>query len=569
MMMGLVAKNAILLVDKANEARQQGATLFNALIEAGSTRLRPILMTTLAMVIGMLPLALAKGAGAELNSGLAWVLIGGLSSSMFLTLVVVPVIYYIFTRVMEKIKERRNKNRLTAVHVNTVSKIATTTTIIVFILLISTTAQAQPQKLSLKEAIDKGLAGNAQIKLAQLEETKAAYSTKEAQSNLYPNIAANGIYNRNIKAPVFFFPQFGVDPSGGFTIDDKNLVPVKAASKNTYSAAATLSMPIWNKEINAGIKTAKLNEQLAKANTLISKVQLTDEITKAYYNALISNNGKELVEQSVKRAGIALASAKSLHQQGIGLDADTLAAFVNLETLKLNRFKSSNTILQAGNYLKYLSGISLDTEIELTDDLTTGELMVEPLGVSLKTAADNRPEIIQNKITKETAIAQLQVEKSRYYPNFNFISQYQIQSQANDFKLKNYTWPNSLFAGLQINIPIFSGFKNNIKVKQGKLSIEQVNIQQQQLTEQISLEVRNTYQALKETYSIWKDESNIIPSAERNFQLINSRWQKGVAKYNEVADAELMLIQAKNNQLQAAYNYLMAKAAYLKAINYK
>lgn len=93
MMVGLVAKNAILLVDFANQAKLEGAGTVEALIEAGRTRLRPILMTTLAMAIGFLPIALAEGAGSEWKNGLAWALIGGLTSSMILTLFIVPVVY--------------------------------------------------------------------------------------------------------------------------------------------------------------------------------------------------------------------------------------------------------------------------------------------------------------------------------------------------------------------------------------------------------------------------------------------------------------------------------------------
>ncbi|CCG52233.1 Probable multidrug resistance protein. AcrB/AcrD/AcrF family protein [Flavobacterium indicum GPTSA100-9 = DSM 17447] len=96
MLIGLVTKNAILLVDFANHRKAEGETTFNALIQANHARLRPILMTTIAMVIGMIPIALAKGAAAEMNNGLAWVIIGGLISSLFLTLVVVPVVYAIF-----------------------------------------------------------------------------------------------------------------------------------------------------------------------------------------------------------------------------------------------------------------------------------------------------------------------------------------------------------------------------------------------------------------------------------------------------------------------------------------
>jgi HAE1 family hydrophobic/amphiphilic exporter-1 len=93
MLMGLVTKNAILLVDFANKARERGSDRRQALIDAGELRLRPIVMTTLAMIFGMLPTALALGAGAEFRAPMAHAVIGGLIASTLLTLVVVPVVY--------------------------------------------------------------------------------------------------------------------------------------------------------------------------------------------------------------------------------------------------------------------------------------------------------------------------------------------------------------------------------------------------------------------------------------------------------------------------------------------
>lgn len=98
-LIGLVAKNAILLVDFTNQIRHnKGLSTFDALVEAGKERLRPILMTSFAMIFGMLPIAMATGNGSELKNGMAWVIIGGLISSMILTLVVVPVVYLLFDK---------------------------------------------------------------------------------------------------------------------------------------------------------------------------------------------------------------------------------------------------------------------------------------------------------------------------------------------------------------------------------------------------------------------------------------------------------------------------------------
>lgn len=92
-LLALVTKNAILLVDFIKESRHKGTERKEAILEAASIRLRPILMTTLAMIFGMIPLAVASGTGAELRQPMAIAIIGGLISSTLLTLLVVPVIY--------------------------------------------------------------------------------------------------------------------------------------------------------------------------------------------------------------------------------------------------------------------------------------------------------------------------------------------------------------------------------------------------------------------------------------------------------------------------------------------
>lgn len=102
MLIGLVAKNAIMIVDFANMRKAAGANTHDALIQANHARLRPILMTTIAMIFGMIPIAIAKGAGAEMNNGLAWVIIGGLTSSLFLTLIIVPVVYSLFDSILRR-----------------------------------------------------------------------------------------------------------------------------------------------------------------------------------------------------------------------------------------------------------------------------------------------------------------------------------------------------------------------------------------------------------------------------------------------------------------------------------
>lgn len=104
MLMGLVTKNSILIVDFTNQLKAEGKHFKDALIIAGKERMRPILMTTLSMAIGMLPIALAKGTAAEWKNGLAWIIIGGLLSSLVLTVYLVPMVYFLVDTAKLKFK---------------------------------------------------------------------------------------------------------------------------------------------------------------------------------------------------------------------------------------------------------------------------------------------------------------------------------------------------------------------------------------------------------------------------------------------------------------------------------
>lgn len=111
MLVGLVTKNAILVVDFTNTLRKNGNSVLKSLLTAVNLRLRPIFMTAVSTVAGMLPIALSHGAGSEWKRGLGWVLIGGMISSMLLTLIVVPVIYFLADKIKSILQKHLRSTR--------------------------------------------------------------------------------------------------------------------------------------------------------------------------------------------------------------------------------------------------------------------------------------------------------------------------------------------------------------------------------------------------------------------------------------------------------------------------
>jgi len=100
-LVGLITKHGILIVEFANQLQEQGSSKLNAVIESAALRLRPILMTTAAMVLGAIPLALATGAGAESREQIGWVIVGGMTFGTLLTLFIVPAFYLLIAKTLD------------------------------------------------------------------------------------------------------------------------------------------------------------------------------------------------------------------------------------------------------------------------------------------------------------------------------------------------------------------------------------------------------------------------------------------------------------------------------------
>lgn len=114
MLIGIVLNNAILLIDRAKQLRKEGLTADEAVKEAGKNRLRPIFMTTLTTVGGMLPLALASGSGSAYQAPLATIIIGGLLFATLITLLLIPSVYMLFEDIgngLRKLFKRKNKDK--------------------------------------------------------------------------------------------------------------------------------------------------------------------------------------------------------------------------------------------------------------------------------------------------------------------------------------------------------------------------------------------------------------------------------------------------------------------------
>lgn len=566
-MIGLVGKNAILLVDRANHNRETGMNVTDALLEAAKTRLRPIIMTTATLVLGVVPIAISKGASNEMKSGLAIVLIGGLTSSLFLTLILVPVMYIKMEQfkeflVLQRVKLFQYIKGKESKSISTVSGSSHTISFLIGIVLISSISMnAQSQKISMKDAVQIALENNREIKIASLSTNQSHEKVREAYGNLMPEISAEGAYIRNTKLPVFYLPSaFFGNPDGGS-------MPIEIGEKNIYEGYLKFQMPLFNAAIYPGIRAAKTSELISQENLKGTRIKTVTDVKKAYLLALVLKQHLDLTEESFNRAQQRLEDVKNLYRQGFAADVDTLTAYIGIINIKPLILKLNNAVVNSSNGLKYLMGLRAENIIELTDTLSyVNDLGLENYEDALRSAIDNRYELKALQLAIEAANELKSVEFSGHLPSLSAFGRIKIEAQSSNYKFADYQWPTSSFVGLQLSVPLFSGFKIDSKVEQASIERNKAEEQLKNFTEYLNVEVKTSLSALMESKENVAAQSKTVKLAERNYSLMQSRFKNGFAKLTDLLDAELVLKESKTNYLNEIYNHLCARAEFEKVV---
>ncbi|HAI77325.1 MAG TPA: hypothetical protein DCM08_13905, partial [Microscillaceae bacterium] len=536
MMLGLVAKNAILLVDRTNELKAQGRSVFYALMDAGQTRLRPILMTTLAMVIGMLPLAMQQGAGGEYNSALAWVLIGGLTSSMCFTVFLVPAIYLEFELF---------SNLLTKRKLRPVGKVAALG--ILLGLLNLTSAQAQT-KLGLADVEVYIKNQNPEVRIAAYNQQSAEMGVRQVRSAMLPRLDLNASYNRNIRPQVFFLPATFFDP----TANPNTFTSVNASAKNVYQSSLNFSMPLFQAENRPNLSQASVQSQQAAAGTQQVVLQKTAEARKAYLDALWAKAQASFWEESQLRQQRLLAEMRQRLQQGLLTEADTLQAFAQAENINPQLVRVQQAYALAEQQLRLLLDLPDTATIELTD-----LLRLPVVAQSQSPVFENRPDLVQLKLQNEALFFQEKADQARRMPNLQLVAQYTWLSQDENFDFNRYRWINTYFVGLQLNIPIFGGFANTSRVQQTRIRQQQNQESYQFALKQAQTEWQRLRGNLTEISAQITSQEKVVQAANRAYQAVFDRWKQGLTKQTDLRQAELVLQESKLNYLGFIYQYLV------------
>jgi hydrophobe/amphiphile efflux-1 (HAE1) family protein len=282
---GLVTKNGILLVDAILQNQRDGMSSADAVIDAGKRRLRPILMTSAAMVLGMLPTAVIVGPGSEFRSPMAITVIGGVITSTILTLLVVPSVFLWVERFGGLF---RRKAKAADVH-GEATKVAVAVGMVLTALAVPVRADEKPAPLTLTEATQRALQANADLRvaIARIDEAKAARS--KVNSAWRPDVKAVGTYTHNSDEASFDFAGMakGLASAFGLPMTPEQLsklpTPTVIQKHDTVSAVLNVDQTLFAMQPILAGRAADLGLQAQEQGLEAARREIAFRMAEAFH----------------------------------------------------------------------------------------------------------------------------------------------------------------------------------------------------------------------------------------------------------------------------------------------
>lgn len=433
---------------------------------------------------------------------------------------------------------------------------------IILLLALSLTinhANAQTKELTLKEALHLASKGNRDLQIQVLQNQRMAEAVKEAKSFLLPSVSLNAAYSIYGERPVIYLRnetatqkvndvQFG----GRFAFD------------GTFSAA----YPLLNPGLKSNIKLAGINQEIQKIETESTEERLALNIVQLYLTVVLNKERRILLEQSIQRNERALKDSRSLFLQGKNLKTDTLSNYISVQNLKAAISALDNTINVLSVQLKQLIGLENNMQVNFTDKLIApvDETIFTITSSGFSIAIDNRKDIKIQSLIADQKKEQLENARSSFKPQLWAVAQYQLQSQHDNIKIREYDFPRTSFAGVKLSIPIYSGGRLKYKTAQSKLEIKQTDLTIAELKNSIQTELLSLSANLQEAYNQWKIQQQNVDAAQINYTMMNDRYLNGLGNRLELTDAELALTKAKLDNLLAIYSIKLSEVQLQKAM---
>lgn len=399
-------------------------------------------------------------------------------------------------------------------------------------------------RITLHEAIQIALDENPTMKVAGQEIEIKKVAIKEAYQGLLPEASLVGSYSRAIERQTM-------------ALMDQVM---KVGTDNTYNGGLSISLPVFAPALYRSISLTKSDVELAVEKSRASKLDLVNQVTKAFYQLLLAQDSYAVLQKSYAQSEENYRIVAAKFQQGTVSEYDKISAEVQMRSLKPSVVSARNGVNLSNLQLKVLMGMSSEIKVAISGSLKDYEMaMFTRQARPRADQLDNNTSLKQLDLNAEMLHKTLKLQQANFLPTLSASFQYVYMSMNDNFKFGQYDWfPYSTF-GINLSIPLYKA-SNFTKVKSTRLQMKQLE------ENRINTQRQLTMQATSYLDNMAASAEQVVSNKEAVFQAIKGRdiaekrYEVGKGTILEMNSSEVALTQAELTYNQSIYDYLVAKA---------
>lgn len=370
---------------------------------------------------------------------------------------------------------------------------------------------------------------------------------KEAWQSLLPEASIAGSLDHTIKA-------------AEMKLNDMSF-KMGQDGTNTANAGLSINLPLFAPAVYRTMSMTKTDIELAVEKSRASKLDLVNQVSKAYYQLMLAQDSYDVLLGSYKLAEDNFNIVNAKYEQGAVSEYDKISAEVQMRSIKPNVISAANGVTLAKLQLKVLMGITADVELKTEDSLTNYETAVfanqlkdEEVGL------ENNTTMKQLDLNMKMLEKSLKVAKSSFIPTLSMSFSYNYQSLYNpNINFFEYNWSNSSSLMFNLSIPLYKA-SNFTKVKSARIQMRQLDWNRIDTERKLNMEIvsyRNNMAASSE--QVVSNKENVM-QAEKAVLIAGKRYDVGKGTVLELNSSQVSLTQAQLTYNQSIYDYLIAKA---------
>ena len=432
--------------------------------------------------------------------------------------------------------------------------------ILLTFLTFAITAKSQEVKsLTLKEAINYALENKADAKKAKLKVKNSNYQIQEVRSRALPQITANGSLNYNpiLQTTVIDGAAFG---------QPGTVIQAAFGQKWSSTAGLSLTQALFDQTVSTGLKAAKSTREFYQINNQLTEEQVIERVANNYYQVYVQRQNLTVIDSTYKNTTKVRDIIKGQYDNGLAKKIDLDRVSVKISNINTMRQQVLNAVQIQENALKFYMGMPIETQIEIPQ--TAFEVSPHSLSEIPNTAI--RTEYLLLKKQEQLLTYQKKAIEASYYPTLSLSAGYNFIGQGPKMPIgakpaDGVYWSDFSSIGLNLKVPIFTGFGTRAKVRQADIDLQTVKEDLNDTKLSLDLAFANAKTQIDNSLITITNQKENAQLAKEVLENTRNNYVQGLASLTDLLDAENALTEAQNNYTSAILEYKLAEIQLIKS----